>query len=82
MSAATTTSQVGSLINKVAGGNVSASSTPDISGVATGATNFFSGINDWLRDKAGIDFFGILKAIGHFFIMLVGFVVDLLKKIL
>lgn len=82
--AASTTQQVGNLINQVAAGDVSlnGSSTVDTAGIFSGIGRLFAGVNTWLRDNAGIDFFGILKGIGHFFVLTVQFFVDLLRKVL
>lgn len=82
------TQQVGNLINNVVSGNAigggtaNASGTPDVAGALGGLGRFFAGVNTWLKDKAGIDFFGILKGIGHFFLIVIQFVVDLVRKAL
>ncbi len=81
--AASTTEQIGNLINQAASGDLTnGSSTIDTGGVLNSIGKFFSNVNDWLKENAGIDFFGILKGIGHFFIVVVGFVVNLVKKAL
>ncbi len=78
--AATTTQKVNDAINNLIQGQLGASSTTDVSGIVRGAENVFVRINNWLKDKAGIDLFGILKAIGHLFLSTVGFFFDLIKR--
>jgi hypothetical protein len=83
--AASTTQQVGNLLNQVVSGDLgttNGSSTVDAGGILNGVGRFFAGVNTWLKEKAGIDFFAILKGIGHFFIIVVQFVVDLIRKAL
>jgi len=80
--AASTTDSVNNFVNTVVTGQLGASSTTDVEGIAKGAQNAFTRLNNWLADKAGIDLLGILKAIGHFFIILVQFVIDLIKKVI
>ncbi len=86
--AASTTKQIGGVINNLVSGDAGqVISTGDLSAVDTigffgGATRFFSSINTWLKEKAGIDFAAILTGIGHLFLVVIRFVVDILKKIL
>jgi len=81
--AASSTKQVGSIIGDVVSGDIkNGSSTLDSVGIFQSVAGFFISVNTWMHDKAGIDFFGILKGIGHFFILVVQFVFDLLKKVL
>lgn len=79
--AASSTQQVGNVINEVTSGSITDGSV-DAGGFFSGIGRFFAGINTWLKEKAGIDFFAILKAIGHVFLVVIQFVVDLLKKVL
>lgn len=80
--AASTTKQVGNIVNDVVTGDLGAESTSDAKGILSGIGSFFAGVNTWLKETAGIDFFGILKGIGHFFLVVIEFVVDLLRKVL
>ncbi len=83
--AASTTQQVSNLLNQVVTGEIgttNSSSTIDADGILGNVGRFFAGVNTWLKEKAGIDFFAILKGIGHFFIIVVQFVVDLIRKAL
>ncbi len=80
--AATTTNTVGDLLNQAVTGGLGASSTSDVDGIVNGAKNGATKVNSWLGTNAGIDFFGILKAIGHALISVIGFVFDLIKKAL
>ena len=80
--AASTTKQVGDIVNDVVTGDLGAESTSDAKGILSGIGSFFAGVNTWLKDTAGIDFFGILKGIGHFFLVVIQFLVDLLRKVL
>jgi len=43
---------------------------------------FFIDVNDWLRVHAGIDFFGILITIGHWFMIFLEWIVSALKTVL
>ena len=84
--AASTTKQVGELLDKAVSGGLtgatSSSTTEQATGVLGSIGRFFAGINTWLKEKAGINFFGILKGIGSFFLIVIEFVVDLLRKVL
>lgn len=80
--AATSTQKVNEALNDVATEHLGAESTSDVVGIATGLGGFFVRINTWLRETAGIDFFGILQAIGKLFIGFVSFIVNLAKGIL
>jgi hypothetical protein len=84
--AASTTKQVGELLDKAVSGGLttaaSSSTTEQATGVLGSVGRFFAGINTWLKEKAGINFFGILKGIGSFFLIVIEFVVDLLRKVL
>jgi hypothetical protein len=82
--AASSTQQVGNLLNSVVSGSGSkdSSTTIDTPGIIGGISGFFNNINTWLNDKAGIDFYGILKGIGHFFLIVIQFLVGFLKKVL
>jgi len=84
--AASTTNAVGGVVDDIISGGVtnplSGSSTINTDSVVSGAVGFFGRVNNWLKEKAGIDFTAILKAVGHFFILTVQFVVELVKKLL
>jgi hypothetical protein len=69
------------LVNQVVAGDVDASQV-DAKGILGRIGAFFVNVNRWLGENAGIDFFGILKGIGHFFLIVIEFVVDLIKKVL
>ncbi len=79
--AASTTQQVGNIISDVTSGSITDGSV-DTGGFFSNIGRFFAGVNTWLKEKAGIDFFAILKTIGHFFLIVIQFVVELLKKVL
>lgn len=80
--AASSTAKVGEVVDEVITDGLGASSTTDVAGITRGAGNLFTRINNWLADKAGIDLLGILRAIGHFFVVIVTFVIDLIKKLI
>lgn len=77
--AASTTKQVGDLLNSAVGTDPAVVDAP---GILHRIGQFFVGINTWLHDNAGIDLFSILKGIGHLFLIVIQFVVDLLRKVL
>ncbi len=78
--AATTTNKVSDVINQVVKGELGATSTTDVNGIVEGTKGVFSRLNDWLATHAGIDFFGILKAIGHGLLSVMSFVFDFIRK--
>lgn len=82
--AASTTQHVSDLIGKVVDGTgvFNSSWTSNQSGFWKNIWEAITAINDWLDQKAGIDFFGIVKAIGHLFATLIYFIVDLIKWLL
>jgi hypothetical protein len=80
--AATTTSQVNSVINNVVTGQLGASSTTDIAGIERGVQSSYGRLNNWLQVQAGINLKGIVGGIGHFFVVVVGFAVDLFKRLI
>lgn len=84
--AASTTDAVGKTVHDVLSGNIknplSASSTESAGTVVGEAIGFFARTNNWLKEKAGIDFVAILKGIGSLFLAIINFAVDILKKVL
>lgn len=83
--AASTTQQVGNLVNGV---NIPNPSTDPISaiqqsaGIISGIKYFFTSVDAWLKEHAGIDFFSILMTIGHWFVLTLEWILKALKAIL
>ncbi len=81
--AASSTQQLGGLIK-----DFSLTDANSVTSVGAGMQivasigSFFVGVNDWLKDKAGIDLFAIFKTIGHWFVIIVQWLIDIIKKVL
>ena len=81
--AASTTEQVGDLVKGVdlndldSGTSISAGL-----GFFGKVKEFFIGVDQWMKDKAGIDFFGILTTIGHWFVITLEWIIKGLKMVL
>ncbi len=80
--AASTTQSVSGLLNSIAPGSNDDSSTINAPGILAGIGRFFVGINTWLKEKAGIDLFAIIRGIGGFFLVIIRVAIELLKKLL
>jgi hypothetical protein len=57
-------------------------SPENVTGVFKKIGNWFIRLDSWLKEKAGIDFFGILKAIGNLFVIVILWLADLIKILL
>ena len=84
--AASTTEQVGGLVQDLNIPDISNMNTVNSirtgTGVIMGIGNFFSDLNEWLMVKAGINLFGILTTIGHWFIFTLEWILKGLKAVL
>ena len=81
--AASTTESVGGLVKDFSIKDInSAESITAGFGILSGISDFFTNINNWLKDTAGIDLFAILSAIGHWFVIILEWIIKGLKLLL
>lgn len=81
--AASTTEQVGGLVKGVDLNNLNSSSSISAGlGFFGKVKQFFINLDQWMKDKAGIDFFGILTTIGHWFVITLEWIIKGLKMVL
>lgn len=81
--ATSTSEQVSGLIKDFSINDINSSESISAGiGLFAGIKNFFVGIDSWLKVNAGINFFGILTTIGHWFIIVLEWILAALKAIL
>lgn len=83
--AASTTQQVSDLVSGTGVDLNNLTSSSSISaglGFFASIKNFFININDWLKERAGINLFAILTTIGHWFMITLEWIIMALKAIL
>ena len=80
--AASTTNAVGGLVSGVDISNLNAGDISAGLGFFGSIKQFFINVDSWLKVNAGIDFFGIMGAIGHWIVITLEWILKALKMVL